>query len=508
MRTPRRSRTLGDLTEGLLDEPLPRDLADLVVRGVGADSRDVAPGWLFVAVGGTQTHGIRYLHDALGRGAVAAAVPREMEREGGSGADGRPAALFPVPEIEAFLPEVLRRFYDDPSRRLRVIGVTGTNGKTTVTYLLESILAAAGRSTGVFGTVAHRGPGWSLRAANTTPGISRIHHDLARLADDGVPYCCMEVSSHALDQGRTAGIRFRTAVFTNLASDHLDYHGDREAYFRAKLRLFADLDAGTHAVLNADDAHTVRIRPATRARILTYGLAAAADVRALDVEMDLDGVRFGVRTPLGKVFLRSRLIGRHNVSNILAAAAVAVAEGLDLAAVRRGVEALEGVPGRLEPIPSRRGRHVFVDYAHTEDALENVLASLRPLSEGRILLVFGCGGDRDREKRPKMGRVAATLADWSFITTDNPRGEDPGAIAAEIVTGFPHRRYTLEPDRRRAVERALAEAAPGDVVLIAGKGHEDYQIFADRTVAFDERAVVRECVAALDGEGEGDVPSR
>jgi UDP-N-acetylmuramoyl-L-alanyl-D-glutamate--2,6-diaminopimelate ligase len=378
-------------------------------------------------------------------------------------------------------------FFGRPSERLLVLGVTGTNGKTTTAYLQHAILAAAGHTAGLLGTIERRIGGVAEPAQRTTSEAIDLQRDLRRMLDAGDTACAMEVSSHALDQQRVAGVRFAAAAFTNLTQDHLDYHADMEAYFAAKALLF---DGRCPTAANADDAYGRRL-PAD----LRFGLATpGAEVRAEDVRYGAHGTAFRLRTPWGDAEVATRLVGRFNVENALAAVSSAGLAGVPLAAIVTGLEGVAGVPGRLEVVSGDRPFAVIVDYAHTADALENVLRALRPLATGRLIVVFGCGGDRDRGKRPTMARVACALADEVIITTDNPRSEDPLAIIAEVAAGADGR-HAVEPDRRRAIERAIAAAAPGDVVLIAGKGHEQGQDVAGSITPFDDRVVACEVLA-------------
>ena len=453
-------------------------VAGVDVRDLAYDSRRVQNGTLFFCVPGAVADGHDHAAAAVAAGACALVVERELP--------------LPVPQIvvdscRAAMGPIADVFFDRPSAHLLVLGVTGTNGKTTTAYLQHAILAAAGHTTGLLGTIERRIGGVVEPAQRTTSEAIDLHRDLRRMLDAGDTACAMEVSSHALDQQRVAGVRFAAAAFTNLTQDHLDYHADMDAYFAAKALLF---DGRCPTTANADDAYGRRL-PAD----LRFGLTAPdAGVRAEDVRYGAHGTTFHLRTPWGDATVATRLVGRFNVENALAAASSAGLAGVPLAAVVAGLEGLAGVPGRLEVVSGDRPFAVIVDYAHTADALENVLRALRPLATGRLIVVFGCGGDRDRGKRPAMARVACALADEVIITTDNPRSEDPLAIIAEVATGADGR-HVVEPDRRRAIERAIAAAGPGDVVLIAGKGHEQGQDVAGIVTPFDDRAVACEVLA-------------
>ncbi len=455
---------------------LPIDEVD--VRDLAYDSRRVQDGTLFFCVPGAVADGHDHAAAAVAAGACALIVERELP--------------LPVPQIvvdscRAAMGPIADVFFGRPSERLLVLGVTGTNGKTTTAYLQHAILAAAGHTAGLLGTIERRIGGVAEPAQRTTSEAIDLQRDLRRMLDAGDTACAMEVSSHALDQQRVAGVRFAAAAFTNLTQDHLDYHADMEAYFAAKALLF---DGRCPTAANADDAYGRRL-PAD----LRFGLATpGAEVRAEDVRYGAHGTAFRLRTPWGDAEVATRLVGRFNVENALAAVSSAGLAGVPLAAIVTGLEGVAGVPGRLEVVSGDRPFAVIVDYAHTADALENVLRALRPLATGRLIVVFGCGGDRDRGKRPTMARVACALADEVIITTDNPRSEDPLAIIAEVAAGADGR-HAVEPDRRRAIERAIAAAAPGDVVLIAGKGHEQGQDVAGSITPFDDRVVACEVLA-------------
>ncbi len=379
--------------------------------------------------------------------------------------------------------------------KIKTIGITGTNGKTTVTYLLEAVLNAAGKRSGVIGTVNHRFAGKSFRAKNTTPGLTDNQRYLADMAQENVDYCVMEVSSHGLAQGRVKGIDFSLAVFTNFTSDHLDYHGNLEEYFRVKTLLFTSLSKNAAAVINTDDACGNTLLGMIDTAVTTYGINNKADIMAEGIQLSLGGTVFTLKTPAGDITVKTKLIGLHNVYNVLAAAGVCLRENIPLPVIQQGIEALPCVPGRLEEIKAGQDFHVFVDYAHTQDALENVLESLRNINEAqRILAVFGCGGDRDKAKRLEMGKIAGRLSDFTILTNDNPRTEDPRDIVEQIAAGFENKNFKVIMDRRDAIQEALNLAHCGDIVLISGKGHEDYQIFKDKTIAFNEREIVKECL--------------
>lgn len=482
---------------GLLEGRAPE--APVEVRGVATDSRKVEPGWLFCAVVGTSGDGHRYLADVAARGAAAALVERvdpALDLPQLRVTDGRLAAAHAA-----------AAFHGDPWNELTLVGITGTNGKTTSAAILRHLLGRRGSaaSVGTLGAVGADGRVIPGTEGLTTPGPVETAGWLRRMADEGVRGVAMEVSSHALDQGRAAAARFDGAVFTNLTRDHLDYHGTMEAYRDAKLRLLELLKPEGVAALNADDPAWDGVR-APRGRTVRFGLGPDAEVRAEDVAAFPGGMSFTLRTPGGAVPVRLPLMGGYNVANALGAAAVFHGLGWGLDEIAAGLESLPQVPGRLErvPTPGVPGT-VLIDYAHTPDALEVALSALRPLTPGRLIVVFGAGGDRDRGKRPEMGRVAAGLADFSVVTSDNPRTEDPERIADDIERGMGHAPRRRILDRREAIRHALEEAGTGDVVLLAGKGHETYQIWGSEVRPFDERVVIRELLAQRETfTGRGD----
>jgi UDP-N-acetylmuramoyl-L-alanyl-D-glutamate--2,6-diaminopimelate ligase len=467
---------------------------DVEVRAVGHDSRQVDEGTLFCCIPGQTVDGHGYAVAAERAGATAFLVERFIDVEG-------PQAR--VESVRATVGPIAARLLGDPSRAMTVLGVTGTNGKTTTCYLLEAIAVAAGRSFGVIGTVETRYAQRTEGLRHTTPEATELQALLARMRDAGVETVAMEVSSHALDQHRVDGTRFAVVCFTNLSQDHLDYHGTFEAYAAAKRRLFipAFTDRAAVNVTTAIGRSIAADAVAGGLRVMTFAIEGAdADLSADAVELGARGTRFQLhdRNRGRKVSVALSLPGRFNVENALAAAATALLAGHDLDTVVSGLSTPLVVPGRMERVDNDRGLEVLVDYAHTPEALEQALAAARAIAapEGRVIVVFGCGGDRDREKRPKMG-AATRAADLAFLTSDNPRSEDAAVIAAEVVAGVPDRRPFVELDRRAAIRDALAVARSGDVVLIAGKGHEQGQISAGVTVPFDDRAVAREELEAL-----------
>ncbi|MCX5713746.1 MAG: UDP-N-acetylmuramoyl-L-alanyl-D-glutamate--2,6-diaminopimelate ligase [Candidatus Omnitrophica bacterium] len=465
---------------------------DFEVQGIACDSQKVGQDFVFVAIRGVNFDGHKFIDEAIKRGARFVVVQRPVSA---SGNRDKGVMFVEVEDTRKALADLAAFFYGEPSKKLKVIGVTGTNGKTTISYLLEAILKRAGFIPAVVGTVNYRFRDKIIVAKNTTPGPLELQALFSDMLKEKVDYAAMEVSSHALDQKRVEGINFCAAVFTNLTQDHLDYHGTLEGYFLAKLKLFQGLSGSSRAIVNIDDPYGLRIKGLTLAKFVGYSIDNPAEVRAIDLECGITDTKFKVKAKRQTLSLRSRLIGKHNVYNILAAVAFSLKEGIEAKVIKEAIEDFVFVPGRLERIDARAGFSVFVDYAHTPDALYNVLTALRQVSlGGRIIAVFGCGGDRDKGKRPKMGQIASELADYVFITSDNPRSEAPEAIISDIQKGITKDNYTTEADRRQAIERALQSAKSGDIVLVAGKGHEDYQIFKDKTIHFSDQEVVRECL--------------
>jgi UDP-N-acetylmuramoyl-L-alanyl-D-glutamate--2,6-diaminopimelate ligase len=477
--------------------------AGMEIGAVEHDSRRAGPGALFVCIRGLRQDGHAFIPEALSRGAVALVVEREpagLSIPAGVG-------VVRVPDGRIALAAAAARLFDYPSRALQMVAVTGTNGKTTTAFLVERILSAAGRRTGLLGTIAYRCGEVEFPGERTTPESSDLQRLLRRMQELGARAAAMEVSSHALALHRTDGCEFDVAIFTNLTQDHLDFHGSLQAYAEAKAALFRGLGRGrtksgeAAAVVNADDpGHRAMLRGCT-ARVVTFGLEAAAEIVPRGMALDLRGIRATVATPWGELEVASPLVGRHNLSNILAAAGACLHLGLTPVEVAEGIAALQAVPGRFEKVESGQPFGVFVDYAHTPDALERVLAFARSYAAGRVIAVFGCGGDRDRGKRPLMGAAAVRLADLAVLTSDNPRSEEPGTILAEIETGARAAagpgRYRTIADRREAIAFAVAEARPGDLVVIAGKGHETYQILRERTIPFDDRRAAADALGAL-----------
>ena len=456
------------------------DVPDLEIAGVQEDSRKVRPGELFIARSGTMADGSDYVRDAQSAGAAAAIVASPV-------ASATQIAQIVVDDPSAAISLIAHAYYNHPAESLKVIGITGTNGKTTTAYLIRDILRTVGVKCGMIGTVEIDNGNTIAQASMTTPSPIEVAALLASMRDNGCAACAIEVSSHALDQKRVGAIRFAAGAFTNLTGDHLDYHKTMDAYASAKARLFEMLPASAAAIVNARDAAASRMVQATQARIRRFGIDQVADYRATDVIVSALGTDFVLHTPSGSAAVKMKLIGRHNVENALTAAAC-VAETFSLTAeqIAAGLANTPGAPGRLQVVDLGQPFSVLVDYAHTDDALVNVLTALRPLTSNKLRVVFGCGGDRDPSKRPRMARVAEQLADAVYVTSDNPRTEDAEKIIAAVCTGFSRKPYCVELERRNAIARAIADAAPGDVVLIAGKGHENYQIVGKIKQHFDD----------------------
>jgi len=463
---------------------------DVEIEGIAYDSRRVMQGGLFVAVRGHKADGVHYVSEALSNGAVA--VVSENGLELGAG-----VAHIRVACARRALAEIATVFHGDLSRQMKIVGITGTNGKTTTAHMVRDVLRDGGFLPGLLGTVAYEIGDHALPAPRTTPEAPDLHALLGQMWEAGCDSAVMEVSSHAIALHRTHGIDFDISVFTNLTQDHLDYHKDMETYFAVKSRLFHGhgKGEGRFVVINIDDPWGRKLLDEGRieADVATYGFDERAMVRATDAEMDADGTCFRVSSPWGEVRICLTLLGRFNISNALAALAVGGLCGIDLERIAQSLKNIRAVPGRLEPVANRRHKKVFVDYAHTDDALRNVLGTLREICKGKLIVVFGCGGNRDRGKRKLMGQVAAALADFSIITSDNPRTEDPGAIVSDIMEGFAgEESFEVVLDRREAIKEGLQKTGRKDILLVAGKGHETYQELKDTIIPFDDRETVRE----------------
>ena len=483
--------------------------SDIEITSLCYDSRNIAPGGLFFALRGVKSDGSEFVEAAVKGGAVAVVADRPCAVAG--------VTVVQVPDARRAMSLMAALFHGTPTAGIPVVGITGTNGKTTTSYLVEGILEQAGFPSAVLGTISYRFGATTLPAPNTTPESVDLQRILRELVDLGARGAVMEVSSHSLEQHRPDGCLFDVALFTNLTRDHLDYHLDMESYFNSKLRLFTDLLAATsekplrRAVVNLDDPYGERIARAATAPVLTYAMAGAADLTVTEAEFSVHGISCRISTPVGEIAIKSELLGRFNLYNILGAVGAGLALGFSREAIRAGIEGHKRVPGRLERVESGEGITVLVDYAHTGDALENVLSTIAELKTDRIITIFGCGGDRDKGKRPVMGEIAARYSDLAVVTSDNPRTEEPRAIIEdvrggilplglreysieELAGGFQEKGFATIESRRAAVRAAILAARPGDIVVLAGKGHEDYQIVGTEKFHFDDR---EEAAAAL-----------
>jgi UDP-N-acetylmuramoyl-L-alanyl-D-glutamate--2,6-diaminopimelate ligase len=473
-----------------VEASVPAPAGDLDIRQVTCDSRKVQPRALFFALHGAKANGNAFIRDAVSRGAVAIASE-----------DGPPVAMpssvawIRVVHARKALAITAANFYGHPAAALQLAAVTGTNGKTTTTSLIDAIIKASGAKTGLFGTIAYHTPLGDYPAPNTTPESVDLQRFFAEIRDAGGRFAVLEASSHSLAMDRLWGCHFAAAVFTNLTREHMDYHKTFEDYFAAKLRLFEGTGAGTPdvAVLNTDDEYGRRLATSAK-NAITYGLDSGAQLTTKKFKLTFSGLSFSAQTPNGKIDIESSLVGRINVYNILAAIGAAQALGISNEVIATGIRSLGSVSGRFQPIAMGQPFLVVVDYAHTDDALENLIRTARELNpRGRIIMLFGCGGEKDRTKRPVMGEVSGRLSDLTILSSDNPKSEDPLKIISDIVVGLQktHGKYMIEPDREKAIGLAIDEARAGDILLLAGKGHENYQILADRTLEFDDREVAR-----------------
>lgn len=463
-------------------------LKRLDISDISDDSRSVRQGVLFVAVKGALQDGHEFIKDAVLK--KAALIVLSDEKFLSFIPSQIPALL--VKDSKSALIKMADVFFGLPTRRIHCVGVTGTNGKTTVSFLIKDILCAAGIKCGLIGTLGYKIDDLMRPLRNTTPGIVELRRLMREMIDAQDRYVAMEVSSHALDQDRLAGIDFQSAIFTNLTQDHLDYHKTMEAYFLAKQKLFLErMDKDGSAIINRDDPYGARLFDSLKGSKLSYGFSDKSDVSVECFELKKEGSKATCKTPKGVLEISTKLVGRHNLYNILASVAFGISCGIKLDVLSKSIGQTVLIPGRLDRVDSRKGFMVFIDYAHTDDALKNVLESLRVLAHnGRIITVFGCGGDRDKGKRPKMGRVASSLSDACIITSDNPRSEDPQEIIKQIVDGISSENFEIEADRATAIRKALSMARKEDIVLIAGKGHETSQIVKDKTFSFSDKAVV------------------
>jgi UDP-N-acetylmuramoyl-L-alanyl-D-glutamate--2,6-diaminopimelate ligase len=486
---------IGELLSGVrLKHPLTPQLAERDAVGLDYDSRRIEKDFLFFAFPGAHADGRQFANDALARGAIAVASESDAPED-------LRARWIQVEHGRQTLALAARNFYGKPDERVALTGITGTNGKTTTGFLIDSVMRAAGYTTALIGTIEYHLGDRVLPAVNTTPeslDLVRLFAELEQIGGTHAAlHATMEVSSHALELGRVYGLRFHTAVFTNLTRDHLDFHGTMEAYFAAKQRLFDDSGHGPaplFAVLNRDDEFARRLKLHPKTEIIWYGSGSDSNLRARHISSGSQGLKFEVQRGKMRFDIESPLIGRINVYNILAACGAGLSYGVAPDVIARGIGSLRAVPGRFERIDEGQPFVVVVDYAHTDDALRNVIAVARGLNPKRVITLFGCGGDRDRTKRPLMGQAAAEASDFVVLTSDNPRSEDPLAIMNDALVGIRRVdvKHIIEPDRAAAIARALDEARAGDIVILAGKGHEPYQVLKDRTIPFDDRLVARE----------------
>lgn len=500
------------LIEGLTQREVKGNI-DTDIKGIAHHSKNIGHDYLFVALKGFKEDGHHYLSEAIASGAKAAIVEDNQLSEEG-------IAIIKVPDTRIALAQVSACFYQHPSEKLKVIGITGTNGKTTISYLLESILKTAGYQPGVIGTIDYRFGDHHQSALNTTPDALDLQRIMRDMVEANTTHLILEVSSHALEQFRVEGLNFDVAVFTNLTAEHLDYHKSMENYAKAKSLLFSHYihqssKKKTYAVINQDDPLGQSLGRETKAQLVRYGLHEGVEIKAYDIRLKKDGLSAMVATPCGDVEIQSSLLGDFNIANILAAVGVAMTQEIPLNTIHQGIANLTSVPGRLEKIPNQRDLTILVDYAHTSDALDHVLTTLRNLQPKNLIALFGCGGDRDQTKRGPMGKIATSKSDMTIITSDNPRTEDPMAIIEQIEAGIDPstarkyriqeltdidrtKGYTIIPDRREAIRTAVRLVKSGDILLIAGKGHEDYQIMGNKKYHFSDKEEVMEALRMLD----------
>lgn len=470
---------------------------ELPIQGIALHSAQVGEGFLFIAIRGGKFDGHNYIEDAVKRGAIAVVCESYPDME------AKTTVIVKDSRISAS--RIAANFYNHPAGKLRVVGITGTNGKTTIAYLCRNILSSAGEKTGLMGTIEYIINGRTIPAERTTPDSVLIQSLLREMVDDGCKAVAMEVSSHSLVQHRVDDVEYDVAIFSNLTRDHLDYHLTMEDYLKAKLLLFRGLtekklkNFTKVAVVNADDSACSEVIHSTKALVIRYGINNNCDIHASNIRLTTTGTVFKVTTPDAEFEVNTSLPGRHNIYNILAATGMAISQGMPVEAILGGIRKTNYVPGRLQSIPNKLGISVIVDYAHTDDALKNVITALRELSKGKIIVVFGCGGDRDPGKRPKMGGVVGKLADFAVVTSDNPRSENPETIISQILDGINGGcKYVKITDRKEAIKYAIEIAQPNDTVLIAGKGHETYQEFKNNIVIFDDREIATEIISNME----------
>ena len=469
---------------------------DIDIHGIEHDSRRVLPGQLFVAIQGFRFNGAEFIDEAVKAGAVAVATEADPPHDMPVG------TWIKAADSRSFMSLAAANFYGPGEERIRLVGITGTNGKSTVAFLIQAIWQSAGLNSGMLGTIFYQIGDRCERAERTTPESIDIHRFLVDLHAQGCDHCVMEVSSHALAMKRVLGLSFQAAVFTNLTQDHMDFHPSMDAYFSAKKELFTYLSPDGTAVINADDPRSEALKGAVKGKAVTFGINRDADYRPASCSFSRDGIQANIKTPGGDLKIRSSLLGRPNLYNILAAVATACETGISLPVIARGLRELEGVPGRFERISEGQDFLAIVDFAHTDNALENLLLTIREITDGRLITVLGCGGDRDKGKRPLMGAVAAGMSDIAIVTSDNPRSEDPLTIINDIMAGTGKTpegggNCLVIPERREAIRKAVSLAAAGDAVVLAGKGHETGQTFRDGTKPFDDREELRKALKEI-----------
>ncbi len=476
---------------------------DIEATGIEYDSKKIKKGSIFVAIKGFERDGTDFIDEAIEKGAVGVVVEGEITKKNKStksfllNKKGEIAASISVEDSRKALASLSANFYNYPSRELDVIGITGTNGKTTVSYLIESILQTAGKKTGVVGTINYRFGGREISASQTTPESLDLQKMFREMVDNKIGYCVLEVSSHSLALNRVYETDFKIGVFTNLTQDHLDFHHTKEDYFSAKEKLFREYNL-KKAVINMDDSYGKIIMKNTSAETITVSINGKGDVQARNIEATIKGTKFTAHTPKGEVKIVSSLIGHHNVYNILSAIGVALAFDFSLEEIKKGIRSLHDIPGRSQRVDEGQDFIVLIDYAHTDDALKNTIKTARALTKKRIITVFGCGGNRDKDKRPKMGEISGAYSDYTIITSDNPRNEDPAFITGAIEKGIKkvadNQQYCIVLDRRKAIEKAINIAEKKDIVIIAGKGHERYQISGGHRTHFDDCETAKEFI--------------